>query len=135
MLKDFWGSVLLFQVGVFRQLMNEAFSVWDSKYLTGKFRKICASEFSRPLREKKKKQNLKKKTPFLQARDKKAQKGGKRVGDTGNSEELCSSAACCGPASSSLQHVQQTPLPQHLQRTAERFCFPAHIILPATKSH
>lgn len=50
--KDLWGSVLLFQVWAFRQLMKEAFSVWDSKYLTGKFRKIHASEFSRPSQRK-----------------------------------------------------------------------------------
>lgn len=34
------------------QMMNEAFSVWDSKYLTGKFRKIHVSEFSRPSQSK-----------------------------------------------------------------------------------
>lgn len=135
MLKDFWGSVLLFQVGVFRQLMNEAFSVWDSKYLTGKFRKICASEFSRPLQGKKKKSETLKKTTFSAGKRQESTERRKESGRHRNSEELCSSAACCGPASSSLQHVQQIPLPQHLQRTAERFCFPAHIILPATKSH
>lgn len=75
MLKDFWGSVLLFQVGVFRQLMNEAFSVWDSKYLTGKFRKICASEFSRPLQgKKKKKRNLKKNHLFCRKETRKHRK-------------------------------------------------------------
>lgn len=80
MLKDLWGSVLLFQVGAFRQLMNEAFSAWDSKYLTGKFRKICASELSRL------KENV-----FPAATNQKAQKGRQRLGNAGKSEKLCPS--------------------------------------------
>lgn len=88
MLKDFWASVLLFQVGVFRQLMNEAFSVWDSKYLTGKFRKICASEFSRPLRGKKKKQNLKKNHLFCRQETRKHRKE-EREWETQGTQKSC----------------------------------------------
>lgn len=80
LLKDLWGSVLLFQVGAFRQLMNEAFSVWDSKYLTGKFRKIC-SVFSRPPTE----------GVFPAVAKQKTQTGGQRLGNAGRSEELCPS--------------------------------------------
>lgn len=78
MLKDFWGSMLLFQVGAFRQLMNEEFSVWDSKYLTGNFRKICASEFSRPFKKKKLKRKEK---VFPAVTEQKAEKHKKEEGD------------------------------------------------------
>lgn len=74
--------MLLFQVGAFRQLMNEAFSALDSKYLTGKFRKIRASELSR-LKE----------SVFPAVTKQKAQKGGQRLGNTGKSEKLCPSVA------------------------------------------
>lgn len=98
MLKDFWASVLLFQVGVFRQLMNEAFSVWDSKYLTGKFRKICASEFSRPLRGKKKSKTLKK-TTFSAG---KRQESTERRKESGRHRELRRAVLLCSVLWSSI---------------------------------
>lgn len=113
-------------------------SVWDSKYLTGKFRKICVSEFSRPLQEKKEKQNLKKNT-FSAGMKQKAQKGGEsgRVGDTGSSEKL---------RNAPLQHAvvqhhhlcsmcSKPVVSASAMHCTALLCFTVQVILPPTKSH